>query len=204
MLEKIDLPVVASIHLRAFPESALTQLGFEATRLYYEWQLTGPHNHTALAAVNGVPILGFCIGGVSRGALSGFLRKNRGYLVWHIAKHPWLVSNPIVKDRLKLALRVLRGKSSNKTLNATARVLEKPSFGILAIAVIPDQQRSGIGKQLMAEMERIAREQYYTQLNLTVAPDNISAITFYEKNGWIRVCENDGGPWRGTMIKRMD
>ena len=38
-LDVKDLPAVASVHMAAFPKSALTMLGTEAVRRYYEWQL---------------------------------------------------------------------------------------------------------------------------------------------------------------------
>lgn len=39
-----DLLDVAHIHIQAFPDSALTKLGREAVRRYYEWQIVGPHD----------------------------------------------------------------------------------------------------------------------------------------------------------------
>lgn len=76
-LEFGNLIDVAKVHKRAFPESALSKLGLEATRRYYEWQLLGPHDTYAIGVFENDLLLGFCFGGVFRGALNGFLNKNK-------------------------------------------------------------------------------------------------------------------------------
>jgi hypothetical protein len=42
-LTPTDLDAVAKLHLDAFTDRALTKLGQEAVRRYYEWQMAGPH-----------------------------------------------------------------------------------------------------------------------------------------------------------------
>ena len=74
-LEAKDLPYVAAVHVAAFPDSALTMLGTEVVRRYYEWQLTGPHDIAALGAFAGAGVEGYCFGGVFRGAMSGFFNS---------------------------------------------------------------------------------------------------------------------------------
>ncbi len=68
-LEVKDLPAVATVHKAAFPKSALTMLGTEAVRRYYEWQLLGPHESISLGAFLGPEVVGFCVGGIFRGAM---------------------------------------------------------------------------------------------------------------------------------------
>ena len=79
-----DLPAVSQIHLAAFPNSALSKLGPEAIRRYYEWQLTGPHDVTALGSFLDDKLVGFCFGGIFRGAMSGYLYKNSIYWIFLI------------------------------------------------------------------------------------------------------------------------
>jgi hypothetical protein len=91
LVEK-DLPAISAIHLAAFPKSALSRLGKGAVRRYYYWLLTGPHPDSfTIGAWQGEQLAGFCFGGKFRGALSGFLRKNRAYLAWRVLTHPWLI-----------------------------------------------------------------------------------------------------------------
>ena len=76
-LDRSHLPQVAELHRRAFHASLITALGRRVVLRYYEWQLTGPHDVQPLGAFRDQRLVGFCIGGVFRGALSGFVRRNR-------------------------------------------------------------------------------------------------------------------------------
>lgn len=193
-----DLEKVAKIHLAAFPKSALTHLGKEAVRRYYDWQLTGPHDCLAIGAFDEQGrMLGFCFGGVFRGSLSGFVSKNQRFLVFQVLKRPWLILvNPIFRDRIRLGLRV--GKSKTPQTHWDRKTAAK-SFGILSIAVNPAAQGQGIGRQLMDYSELYARSNGFIRMNLTVAPENKQAIRFYEYNGWEKVIGSTG--WNGVMEK---
>ena len=103
-----DLPAVAVVHGAAFPESALTKLGPRAVGRYYQWLLTGPHEAASLGIWKDGRLVGFCFGGIFRGALSGFVGNNRWYLAGRVLTHPWLVANPIFRDRLRIGLKGLK------------------------------------------------------------------------------------------------
>lgn len=107
-----NLQTVAEVHISAFPTSALTHLGKEAVRRYYEWQLIGPHDCLAIGAFDEQGrMLGFCFGGVFRGSLSGFVGKNKKFLVIQVIKRPWLIlTNSIFRDRIRLGLRASKSK----------------------------------------------------------------------------------------------
>lgn len=200
-LQVTDLDDIVNIHLAAFPKSALTLLGKEAVRRYYEWQLTGPHQCLAIGAVDDSGrIAGFCFGGVFHGALSGFVEKNKKFLVLQVLQRPWLVfTNPIFRDRLSLGIRVSR----NRVLPLDQESKNKHNvFGILAIAVDQDLQGKGIGQLLMRYSETYAIAQGFTQMRLTVARDNHQAIHFYEMNDWYKEINSNG--WTGTMIKDLE
>src|SRR5688572_6450353 len=85
------LPFVAIVHTRAFPDSALTRLGVEAVRRYYEWQLHGPHEHHCVGLFYQNNLVGFAVGGKARGALAGFVKKNKWFLLGRIMVKPRLV-----------------------------------------------------------------------------------------------------------------
>jgi ribosomal protein S18 acetylase RimI-like enzyme len=200
-LDQRNLPALAKIHALAFPGSALTALGASAVRRYYEWQLTGPHDVSALGAFSENEMVGFCFGGVFRGAMSGFLRKNRIYLAWLVLTHPWLVTNPLFRHRLIKGLKVLRRFSKSGRANQPKPNHKKPPFGILSIAVNPEFQGLGAGKVLMAEAEAIARRLGFEEMNLTVNPDNYQAIRFYDSLGWQKITR--GSVWSGEMVKTL-
>jgi ribosomal protein S18 acetylase RimI-like enzyme len=210
-LTKNDLNAVTEVHLAAFPTSAMTKLGAEAVRRYYEWQLTGPHDVVPIGAFENGVMRGFCFGGVFRGALSGFLGKNKQYLVLRVLTHPWLAFNPLFRERLDNGLRSLRSTGSPQQQEADsqhylARINQleaqpKP-FGILSIAVNPNYQGGGVGKLLMEESEAIARQRGFKEMRLSVNTDNAQAIGFYESLGWEKIPAE--GNWQGRMRKGLE
>jgi ribosomal protein S18 acetylase RimI-like enzyme len=191
-----DLQKVAEIHRKAFKDSALTKLGLEPVRRYYEWQLTGPHDCFAVGAFEpDDSLIGFCFAGAFKGSLSGFLQKNKKFLVSWLLTHPWLIFNSMVVERIKTVF-PLKRKKSKVTNEPIAHI---KSFGILSIAVDPEKQRSGIGKMIMQMVEKEAKERGYRRMNLTVHPSNKDAVAFYEKWGWEKSTGRD--EWVGSMYK---
>lgn len=195
------LSQVSRLHHAAFPKSALTHLGQEAVRRYYEWQLTGPHDCLAIGAFDEQRrLLGFCFGGVFRGALSGFVQKNRRFLAFQVLRRPWLIfTNSIFRDRLRVGLRVAKKRSTQPAVSSD-RGVNRP-FGILSIAVDPVAQGKGVGQLLMQYSENYARQNGFKSMQLTVAVDNIQAIRFYEKSGWVK--KSDSATWTGAMVKAL-
>lgn len=59
-------------------------------------------------------MLGFYFGGIFRGALSGFVQKNRKFLVLQVLRRPWLIfTNSIYRDRLRVGMRVVKSAAPN-------------------------------------------------------------------------------------------
>ncbi|MBA2311900.1 MAG: GNAT family N-acetyltransferase [Actinobacteria bacterium] len=187
---------MADIHLRAFPYSALSKLGHEAVRRYYEWQLLGPHDVIAVGAFSSAALLGFCFGGVFRGATSGFVRANRGFLARRLVRQPWLLTDPLLRDRMRIGARSLR--RSERAGGSGEAVSD--TFGILSVAVDPRHHRSGVGTIIMGEMEQHARTRKAVRMHLSVEPKNSPAIRFYERLGW-ETAGRDAGTDR--MIKPL-
>jgi ribosomal protein S18 acetylase RimI-like enzyme len=200
-LEPKDLPGVAAVHLMAFPKSALTMLGSEAVRRYYEWQLLGPHEVSALSACVNSELVGFCFAGIFRGAMSGFVRKNRTFLITQVIAHPWLVTNPIFRDRLTIGTRVLKSYAGPRKFAPVSASPAPNHFGILAIAVDPQRQGLGIGKLLMRATEDVARQRGFHEINLSVNPRNQQAVEFYERLNWKRFSKEN--VWKGEMKKSL-
>lgn len=202
-----DLASVASIHVQAFPDSALTKLGFEAVRRYYEWQMKGPHDAYNIGAFDNDGTLGgFCFGGIFRGALGGFLDANRRYLISRVITRPWLLANPLFFDRVRLAVQSLNWRSRRVVAKprpaAQQPQVQRRSFGILSIAVRPNLRGTGVAQLLMSHSEQMAKQLGYSMMNLSVHEANSRAIGFYEKLGWTRVMDDDG-VWQGRMTKTL-
>ncbi|MEM6325510.1 MAG: GNAT family N-acetyltransferase [Bacteroidota bacterium] len=198
------LGAVAEVHRAAFPESAITRAGHEATRRYYEWLLIGPHpeSHT-IGAFLDERLVGFNFGGRFDGALSGYLRKNRLFLASRIALRPWLLLNPTFRGRFAMGADVLQ-RFRRRTASAPASVKasaerEAAPYGILSIAVDPAVQGAGVGQALMRAAEAEARRRGHERMKLSVHPENTQAVRFYERGGWQRVDEDS--EWNGRMIR---
>jgi len=197
-----DLPEIADLHRRVFPESAITAAGAAAVRRYYQWQCAPVHDVVNLVAVQDGTIAGFCFGGAFQGAMSGFLRRNRWFLLGAFAVRPWVLLRPAIRGSLVSGLRdVVRAarRSGRPAAQARPDAVFGRSFGILAIAASPG---AGIGRRLMDVAEEQARRQGYRRMNLSVRPDNAAAIGFYEAIGWRKVMV--GGTWRGHMERALD
>lgn len=200
-LSKSDLPAVSYVHRSAFSESALAQLGAGAISRYYQWQMEGPHDAVCLGVFQGEKLLGFCVAGIFRGALSGFVRKNRFYLAGLVLARPWLLFSPLFLGRLKLGVSVAGIRPPDTPFISSTS--GQRSFGILSIAVSPDAQGCGVGRLLMTEVESVARAQNYSSLHLSVAARNLAAISFYENLGFQRVVIPEG-VWQGSMRKILE
>ena len=198
-LTSANLPGVVMVHMEAFPASALSQLGADGVRRYYDWQMKNAPECVILGVFSTGTLRAFCFAGVFHGALSGFLAQNRTFLAWRVLTHPWLLAGRLFRDRLSLASRLLSGRGSG--IPPVSTVFEK-SFGILAIAVSPREQGRGLGKILMDETEREARIREYRAMHLSVNPANAAAIVFYERLGWQRQSATDG-KWYGLMTKEL-
>jgi ribosomal protein S18 acetylase RimI-like enzyme len=191
---------IAQLHVDAFPDSVLGRLGVEAVRRNYHWQLTGPHELTALVATEGDAVLGFIFGGIFRGSTIGFVKTQKWFLLRRVLTHPSILGRSVGWRRLALATRLLLRR-------APATQIERPddvprrSFGVLAIAVAPDAQGRGVGGRLMEVAAERARRAGFVGMHLTVHPENTAAVTFYRNLGWVEV-RDEGAAWTGQM--RLD
>lgn len=193
-----DLDALAVAHGRVFPEGVLTRLGPGAVRRYYRWQLTGPHDALALGVFRRGHLVGFCIGGVFRGAMTGYLRANRWFLARAVLTRPWVVLAAGGRDRLGRAARLLarpRRRPSPELAPEPSPELA-PAFGVLVVGVDPAERRGGVGRALLAALAEQARERGFDRMSLTVDPANSAATAFYQACGW-----RASGP--GSMEKQL-
>lgn len=69
----------------------------------------------------------------------------------------------------------------------------------LSIAVVPSRRGHGVGKELLVALLAKAAAGGYPQVSLSVEQDS-PAVAFYERNGFERVGESQGG---FVMVKRL-
>lgn len=75
----------------------------------------------------------------------------------------------------------------------------EPGYGFVAeqtpevtIAVVPSRRGHGVGQELLDALLARAREAGHASVSLSVESDS-PAVAFYERNGFARVRESDGG-----------
>lgn len=198
-----DSSALALVHLEAFPDAALTKLGRGAVERFYHAMFTGPHDVSCFGAERDGQLVGFSVGGVLRSAETYFVGTNRFYLAYAALTRPRLLLDPRIRSRvatgLKLVWRFLRERA-RETLPETSRYGPAP-FSIQSIAVSPRFQNLHVGKALLAKSEEAARERHFALMLLTVHPNNLQAIRFYERNGWTK--ELVDGTWHSVMTKPL-
>lgn len=195
-----DLSQVATIHVRAFQDSAITAFGDDFVTRYYRWLLDSQPGAALTGAFVDARLRGFCAAGVFRDALNGFLRKERARIALALLKKPTLFASPLIRDRIKTGLAVTVRFSRLRIRRN--QVQHAPSFGVLAIATDPTVRGSGCGRALMLDAEERARRSGFDRMNLTVHPANTRAVQFYEQLGWHRTVA-DAGEWSGRMYKPL-
>ena len=176
----------------------MSRLGKGIVKRYYAWQFTGVHPLLyADGAFTSQGMKGFCLGGIMRGATGGFLKRNFTAVVLAGILRPWLILNPKRFSKIILGCCILK-KASKQSYQTT--ILSEP-FGILSVGVHPSCRQTGIGRELMGRAEDFARKNKFKEMDLTVQPDNESAIYFYTKLGWKK---RDMTAWTGGMYKRIE
>lgn len=207
-----DIGDVASIHIEAFPESALTRLGPRAVRRYYQWQFSGPHpDPVALGAWRDGQLVGFLVGGARHRAVAGFTCSSPGTLAAGLIAHPAVVRCVAVPKVRALARAMRHGRKTARAAPGSpeqapvaGRDGEAPtpsrSFGVLSVAVAGPWQGTGVADELLGTAEREARRRGFSRMNLSVNVDNGRAVGFYEKHGWQR---SPTSAWDGKMTKAL-
>lgn len=193
-----DLDAVVAVHVAAFADSALTRLGPGLVARYYTWLLTGPHDVAAFGAFDARgELTGFVVAGRFHRALSGFVHANRRRIAIRILSRPWLVVNPVLRARIQSAWRWIW----QRNLPVSSEAERRTGIGVLAIAVDPRRQRTGVGASLLEAVESAARLRSCHRLHLTVDPANDGAVAFYLRLGWHKLPAES--PWKGAMGKDL-
>lgn len=194
---KEDINSIAKVHLSAFPMSFFSKLGIEIVEKYYYWLLENDNNLYATMAQVGNKTVGFCIAGSSLKSLKYFLKRYKYKLILSILIRPQIILSKLIKKRIRL---LLKNKIFNKNKETIEHSLEN-SFGILIICVLPEAQGKGIAQKLMEDSEKEALNKDFEQMHLSVHIDNIKAIKFYEKMGYLKIFRPDYQDY--LMIKKI-
>ena len=194
-----ELPRVAELHMRAFPNSLLTKFSNQIIEEYYRSQTQPPNECLAVGGYIKDQIIGFCFSGVFKDSETGFLRRNLQLLLAQVFRHPRLLLDPVLLHRVWEVFHLMTLGPKN---NPGRGLVREKKYGILSIAVDPGSRGLGIGKMIMQHVYQDARNKGFKEMRLSVHVDNTQAIGFYEKEGWEKI-ETKDGRWLGLMKKNI-
>ena len=190
--QKEDLPQIANVHAKCFPDSYSTQLSkgcaFNNNNLlslfYYEFYHDNPE--LFIVAEDNNTIVGFCMGYYmdKDNQMENFLRHNRWRVVLKTIKLLLLGNRP---TWLKVTSR-LRKKTKDDIWvvvnNKYEYIGDSLRGDLLSVCVLPEFRGKGYAQDLMDSYLKSMKESGRQLCLLSVRTDNERARRYYERNGF--------------------
>lgn len=107
--------------------------------------------------------------------------------LWHAAglSRPW--NDPVKDIRRKLRIRpdwFLVGEQDGAIVATVMVGYDGHRGWVYYLGVVPDRRRQGLGRAMMAEAERLLRQDGCPKINLQVRTSNAQAVEFYRSLGF--------------------
>ena len=170
---KNDIDAIVRVHEAAFPDFFLTQLGAAFLRLYYKSVMNHKDGVLLVCKMDGVTI-GLCAGTVLSAGFNTKLIKANMFEFG-------IESMKILFTKPQALIHLMKNMSKeNSTVGDDGNYAE-----LLSIAVDPKVQRSGAGKAMLLELEKVIKEKGGEKLSLTTDyEENDKAVSFYKSLGY--------------------
>lgn len=181
---KGDLIDVANVHKKCFDDSFSTQLGTHLlSKFYYTYLEQNPNLFYVAKDSNGA-VIGFCMGYMScdENLTKKFIKKN---LFWFLGRCLYLAL--ILNKQIWRKFFHIFKKSDKKNIilnEELAKMDEKITADLLSICVLPEYRGKGVSSALIKKYESELLSKNVKYCVLSVEPNNIKAIRFYDKNGF--------------------
>jgi ribosomal protein S18 acetylase RimI-like enzyme len=173
-LTEADIPEITEVHLKAFKNFFLSELGDKFLNLYYKSFLKDSSGFGVGVFDSDKKLLGFS---VVTTCSKGF---NKNLLIKNIA--------PFFRTGIGLLLTkpgALLRLARNMTKKSNHDFDNGDYAELFSIAVDPDEQGKGIGKILLENTEKLVSAQGCKRITLTTDFfDNDNTISFYKKMGY--------------------
>lgn len=205
MTEKLEISTVqdlrglAKCHKASFPNALSTKLGNGFIMRMLSWYILDERG-ILFHIRDEDQYLGYCGGILIQqpglpGAASSITQHSFNTFLLSFISKPWLIFHPenlkrvtFIKKNLLTRLGVI---DSSNSANKSEGTFE-PTMGLVVIGVPSLMQKKGYGTKMLKEFERIAEENGFKKISLSVKPSNIKAISAYKKNKWVEGrSEND-------------
>ena len=171
-----DIHEITRIHLKAFKDFFLSQMGDGFLNFYYKCFLKDVNGYGVGIFDEGSQLLGYSVATThSKGFNRNMIVKN--FVPFFIVVVKLLFSKPKALIRL---FRNLSKNTKNTNINDDGDYAE-----LFSIAVDPQKQGAGFGKLLLADVEETIQSRGCKRITLTTDfYNNSSVISFYEKMGY--------------------
>ncbi|MFA4926185.1 MAG: GNAT family N-acetyltransferase [Candidatus Aminicenantales bacterium] len=171
-----DLQEVVRIHQKAFKGFLMTLLGQKFLYEYYHLVLSYPNNISLIYETDGSYILGFAVGYMDPAGFYSELKRKKIKLILSVLIH--------IGSRPRLWKRIL-DSYRYADINSSAINIEKNTAELASIAVDPDGQNKGVGRELLSAFINEAKKRNASKVVLTTdAEDNEHVNKFYRKAGF--------------------
>lgn len=194
-IKRDELPGLAVLHARAYPDSLMAVLGQRLILQYLTWLFERRKDRpTFIGAFEEDRLVGFLVGFSfeSRENLQlGFLRGHRGMVFRSVILRPRLLCHAEFWEKSRAAVRGLRKQkkaSRNEVGSAHASDVSTTeshsSFHVFSVAVGGDCRGRGIGGMLMESAEETARERNSRAMDASVSKSNAASLRLFASRGF--------------------
>ncbi|MFH1674154.1 MAG: GNAT family N-acetyltransferase [Pseudomonadota bacterium] len=202
------LTAVVSLHCRIHYNWFITHIGKRFLTRFYREFIGRPGNCGAVAFCSG-KAAGFVVGTANLSRFyRDFYRHNLCPLALLLMQR--VVVNAFVRQEifkrlahLKFAFRSLFDPGPKKVASKTDTSAPFAA-SLIAIGVIPEFQRKGIGDKLLRCFCEELQKKGADAVGVRTTPGNYKAVAFYEKNGWKREGNTKTEAYFLTRLRRRD
>lgn len=191
-----DIDKVVEVHLAAFPDFFLSQLGHRFLHVMYRAFLSSPASIFLVSDGDDEQIVGFAVG-VMQGDENDRSLAVRFLPQFFLAVLPALFRHP----------RTVLGRLSARFFGGGVSVaIPSDSVVLRSIGVLPSVRGGKTASLLIEAFERSALERGASQICLTTDEENNErAQRFYRRNGFVLTCrfQQDAQRWMWLMSKSI-
>lgn len=170
-----DIDQVARIHIAAFPEFFLTQLGSRFLCVMYRAFLLSPVSVFVVCQRADGHLCGFAVGALQSGP------RDRRLALQFLPKFIWAIIPALLRRPLWIIQRIW----ARFFETGGAPVVSSQAVMLRSIGVSPEAQGGGVAVALLSSFERLGLSLGSTEIALTTDVDNNErAQGFYRKQGY--------------------
>ncbi len=169
------LSQIINCHKLVFPKSLQNAFGDEYLRKTFYWYLQNSTHRKIIIYKKNEKVVGF-LTMKSTSDPDSFIKYIYRTLLKSFFLRPYLFFNIELLGSIFFHLKNKKNQSN----------MHKTALELVSIGVLPQHAGIGIGKKLLKEFEKYAKENKIRKLKLSVLNSNEDGISFYLSNQWIK------------------